>query len=413
MQSYYSENGVTIYHGDCREVMRALAPDSVDAVVTDPPYHLTTGKKGGTGMASLNPNSPAGRARISTGFMGKTWDGGDVAHDPEVWIEALRVAKPGAHLLAFGGTRTFHRVMCAIEDAGWEIRDTIMWVFGSGFPKSLNVSEAREGWGTALKPAYEPIVLARKPLTSTVIETVLRYGTGAINIDGCRIECEPIHTSRNVALGSSSGGIYGTANTPAQFESHPNGRWPANFIHDGSEEVLAGFPDSDGDSPNRGPRNNGEFKSVAKGRDLPHSTTGHADIGSAARFFYCAKASKVDRDEGLEDVDARQRDDSRKEGNPGGDNPRNRGLAPRANHHPTVKPTDLMRYLVRLITPPGGTVLDMFCGSGSTGKAAVLEGCEFIGIDMTEEYCEMATKRIATAQKMVEAATRQGELTFA
>ncbi len=418
-----------LIHGDCIEVLRAMPDCSVDAVVTDPPYGLS--------------------------FMGKKWDY-DVP-GVEVWAECLRVLKPGGHLLAFAGTRTQHRMAVRIEDAGFEIRDMIAWVYGSGFPKSLDVSKAidkmdaaqeqqarryrftewvrstgitskqideatqtnmgghyttaasqpaimtrehleacrhllgeipewvereadirsvesknfaeREvvgerrqrannasrsnapmnasigevefitnpatpeakqwqGWGTALKPALEPITVARKPLIGTVAENVLQHGTGAINVDGCRVGTEEIIDFKRKENAITASGWKDVNRNP--YEQHSQGRWPANFIHDGSEEVT----------------------------DL---------LGSAARFFYCAKASKRDRDEG--------------------------------NHHPTVKPTDLMRYLCRLVTPPDGTVLDPFMGSGSTGKAAVLEGFRFIGIEREEEYCEIAKARIKHAQQ--------------
>jgi DNA modification methylase len=424
-----------IRDGDCREVMASMAASSVDAIVTDPPYGLS--------------------------FMGKGWDHG--VPGVEFWTEAMRVAKPGAHLLAFGGTRTYHRLACAIEDAGWEIRDCVMWVYGSGFPKSLDVSkaidrmDAREeqsarryrftawvrstgvtakqisdatgtnmgghyttaasqpaimtrehleacrhllgevpewvereadirsvesenlkrrkvvgerevpvghafagatyggdsssqvvsitapatgaarrwdGWGTALKPAWEPVIVARKPLIGTVAANVLEHGTGAINVDGCRVGTEqrintpasPTSASRKsrVDAGYRNDAGFGPGSTGGEV----TGRWPANLIHDGSEEATA-------------------------------------PMGEAARYFYCAKASKADRGEG--------------------------------NNHPTVKPTDLMAYLCRLVTPPGGLVLDPFCGSGSTGKAAVREGFGFIGIEREAEYARIARCRIQAA----------------
>lgn len=290
---------ITLHHGDCRDIMATMDASSVDAIVTDPPYGLA--------------------------FMGKDWDHG--VPGVEFWGEALRVAKPGAHLLAFGGTRTFHRLAVAIEDAGWEIRDTIMWVYGSGFPKSHDVSKAIDkaagetgqwsGWGTALKPAYEPIIVARKPLCGTVAETVLRHGTGALNIDGCRA----------------------------------GARWPANVIHDGA-------------------------------------------MHEHGRYFYCAKTSKADRNDGCDDMALRDdvgvynmRHDAHAIAN-------GMTTTPRRNHHPTVKPTELMRYLVRLVTPPGGVVLDPFCGSGSTGRGAILEQAAFIGIELDAEYLEIARRRI-------------------
>ena len=413
-----------LHHGDCLEVLRSMPDCSVDSIVTDPPYGLS--------------------------FMGKKWDY-DVP-SVEVWVECLRVLKPGGHLLAFAGTRTQHRMAVRIEDAGFEIRDMIAWVYGSGFPKSLDVSKAIdknngevgrllrftewmrttgltskqideatgtnmgghyltaksqpaiptrrlwaklrplcnhvpewvdelverieaerevvgkhktdmgglggerlgqaggnitapatdaakqwEGWGTALKPALEPITVARKPLVGTVAENVLQYGTGAINVDGGRVE---------------------------------GGRWPANFIHDGSEEATDLLKDS-------------------------------------ARFFYCAKASKADRDAGLDGSHSKQMDESRKQGNPGGDNPRNRGVQERTNFHPTVKPTDLMRYLCRLVTPPNGIVLDPFNGSGSTGCAAVLEGFQYIGIEREAEYIAISEKRIQARSKQVQEQPKQ------
>ena len=437
-----------LIHGDCLEVLRAMPDCSVDAVVTDPPYGLS--------------------------FMGKKWDY-DVP-SVDVWAECLRVLKPGGHLLAFAGTRTQHRMAVRIEDAGFEIRDMIAWVYGSGFPKSLDVSKAidkmdaaeeqqarryrftewvrstgitskqideatgtnmgghyttaasqpaimtrehleacrhllgevpawveqeadirsvesknfaeREvvgqhktdmgglggerlgqaggnitapctdaakqwqGWGTALKPALEPITVARKPLIGTVAENVLQHGTGAINVDGGRVgkrEKEQFIGAKNGTVNSYGNYFYEKSKTPL-----PEGRWPANFIHDGSEEVTDLLKDS-------------------------------------ARFFYCAKTSKRDRDEGCEGMEERKAGAmsgiETREGKP-----TNHPM--RTNFHPTVKPTDLMRYLCRLVTPPDGLVLDPFMGSGSTGKAAALEGFSFIGIEREAEYVAIAQARI-------------------
>jgi site-specific DNA-methyltransferase (adenine-specific) len=382
-----------LHHGDSREVLKGLAEASVDSVVCDPPYHLTSGKKGGTGPASVNLNTPQGRERVTTGFMGMTWDGGDVAMRPEVWAECLRVLKPGGHLLAFSGTRTYHRMVCAIEDAGFEIRDQIGWLYGSGFPKSHN----GEWGGTALKPAWEPIVMARKPLIGTVEANWREHGTGSLNIDGCRIARES--TVREKAAGRGQFPHEDDAWEPkAVTVGSDAGRWPANVIHDGSDEVLAAFPETTSGAMKAGTvraaQNEpgsvcyGTFGGNATNADTP------GDSGSAARFFYRAKASGDDRNEGCAGMPEKaggmvsntsgQHITRRDGGAPG----------PRANHHPTVKPTDLMQYLCRLVTPKGGTVLDPFTGSGSTGKAAMLEGFNFIGIDLTAEYIEIAQARI-------------------
>jgi len=318
--------------GDCRDSMRAMDAESIDAIVSDPPYGLS--------------------------FMGKGWDHGVPGQD--FWIEALRVAKPGAHLLAFGGTRTFHRLVVAIEDAGWEIRDCLMWVYGSGFPKSLNIGG---GWGTALKPAYEPIIMARKPFTSTVAANVLRHGTGAINVDGCRVGTDSTIVQRreaSAALGYHGHGSMPSRTGPSRTGSE-SGRWPANFLHDGSDEVTG-------------------------------------LMGDAARFFYCAKASKADRDEGCDGLNVKKRTDGRESEHHTG----HLRTTERSNHHPTVKPTDLMRYLCRLVTPLGGTVLDPFMGSGSTGKAATLEGFGFVGCELQPDYLVIAEARIQHAEGEVE-----------
>lgn len=379
---------IDLRHGDCLEVLKTLSDNSVDAIVTDPPYGLS--------------------------FMGKRWDY-DVP-SVEVWAECLRVLKPGGHLLAFAGTRTQHRMAVRIEDAGFEIRDMIAWLYGSGFPKSLDVSKAIDkaagaerkvlgpnpnsrpnmvrveaavlsprvdapitapatdaarqwsGWGTALKPAMEPITVARKPLVGTVAENVQAHGTGAINVDGGRISTNgekiaprgSMDAKTDIHEGWSRPWMASTQKSEDRLQraiekAETLGRWPANVIHDGSDEPVR-------------------------------------LLGDAARFYYCAKASKRDRDEGLEQLDLMGPgrtcyDSNYHEG--GGKLPPRSG-----NFHPTVKPTDLMRYLVRLVTPPGGVVLDPFMGSGSTGKAAKLEGFSFIGIEREEQYIQIARARI-------------------
>lgn len=370
---------IAIHHGDCRDVLDTMDAESVCAVVTDPPYHLTAGKRGGSGDASVNLDSPHGRARITAGFMGKAWDGGDVAFRPETWAKVLRVMKPGAYLVAFGGTRTYHRLACAIEDAGFEIRDQLAWVYGSGFPKGTDkakIPEGWRGWNTALKPAWEPIVLARKPMIGTLAENLQAHACGAMNIDGCRI------------------GYAGDADR-AEFDAERSdkGRWPANLMHDGSEEVLAGFPDEAGGfAPVRG----GEPSVPAKNVYGEFGRVGGAfygDTGSAARFFYCPKADREDRDHGLTGEKKPLLWSSGSQ-NPGAFQSPNTDRSA-INNHPTVKPTELMRWLVRLVTPPGGVVLDPFAGSGSTGRAAVLEGFRFVGIELEAEYAELARSRIA------------------
>jgi site-specific DNA-methyltransferase (adenine-specific) len=403
---------VQVLHGDCRNELELLADNSVDSIVTDPPYEL--------------------------GFMGKSWDASGIAYDQRVWVQCLRVLKPGGHMLAFSGSRTYHRMVCAIEDAGFEIRDQIMWVYGSGFPKSLNISKAIdkdagaerevvstyethdirnaglmdrkgsmtvevtapataeakqwEGWGTALKPAHEPIVMARKPLDGTVANNVLTHGVGGINIDGCRV-------GRADGDDSSAGNrtaTFGTQDTlsggdgSGGWSQNEQGRFPANFIHDGSDEVLELFPDSKAGKP-RNDRGTGGI--WAKSMGVPCGPQ-YGDIGSAARFFYCAKANKKDRNEGLDGFAEKRPDERTTTGMGTFDE---KGVAKQANHHPTVKPTELMRYLCRLVTPPNGTVLDPFTGSGSTGKAATLEGFNFIGIEQSAEYAEIAKARIGAS----------------
>ena len=316
-----------LYNDDCLNALKLMEDNSIDSCVTDPPYGLS--------------------------FMGKAWDY-DVPKT-DIWKEVFRVLKPGAHLLAFFGSRTYHRGVVPIEDAGFEIRDQIMWLYGSGFPKSHNIGD---GWGTALKPAHEPIVVARKPITQTVVNNVSEYGTGAINIDECRTE------EKGMKWEKPRGGIWQTdKDAKAELVKNELGRWPANVIHDGSDDVVASFPNE------------------------------------TSKFFYSAKASKSDKDEGLENFLAKKTV-SFQTGNGASGKPSSLSAGRETeykNIHPTVKPTDLMKYLCRLVTPKKGIVLDPFMGSGSTGKAAAQEGFKFIGIEMSEEYFEIAEARIKNA----------------
>jgi len=358
-----------------------MPDNSIDSIVTDPPYGLA--------------------------FMGKKWDY-DVP-SIEIWQECLRVLKPGGHLLAFAGTRTQHRMAVRIEDAGFEIRDMIMWVYGQGFPKSLDIGKAInkvdgidekkwEGFGTSLKPSIEPITVARKPLQGTVAENVLMWGTGGINIDGCRVGTEELKNQQK-DFSSVHGNQFGNGSYLPNKNEYKTvkGRFPANLIHDGSEEVVGMFPETSGEKrteiiARKGKGTKGIYGDYG---DELHNTPSYPDNGgSAARFFYQAKASKKERNLGLENLNPKKMDESRKEGNPGGDNPRNRGVNETLNHHPTVKPINLMRYLCRLVTPPGGTVLDPFMGSGSTLIGAHMEGFNSIGIERENDYCEIAKNRI-------------------
>lgn len=352
-----------------REKLADLADASVDAIVTDPPYGL--------------------------GFMGKDWDHG--VPGEQFWRLLMRVAKPGAHMMAFGGSRTFHRLWCAVEDAGWEIRDTLMWLHGEGFPKSSNQDGAWEGWGTALKPAFEPILMARKPLLGTVPQNLHAHGVGALNIDACRVPASAEDMAEmERRSGVSTAGIFKGVGLDKTWEPEKGGRWPANVLHDGSDEVVAAFPytKSGAYSGKRGSdkfRNTySAFKGVVEERPVA------ASEGSAARFFWCPKASRDDRNEGLDGMPKQAVNWSSGEQSPGTFQSENTE-SEMENFHPTVKPTELMRYLVRLITPKDGLVLDPFMGSGSTGKAAVQEGAHFIGIELDEAYLEIARRRISGA----------------
>lgn len=553
MIPYYEQDGIQLFLGDCRDVLPTLADCSVDSIVTDPPYEL--------------------------GFMGKSWDRSGIAYQVEVWRDCLRVLKHGGHLLAFGGSRTYHRLACAIEDAGFEIRDQIQWLYGSGFPKSLNIQQAINkaergcpqgtadplspnhgkfksgcshdnekgrgfgagagafmaefsegrgddegewnGWGTALKPAHEPIVMARKPIEGTVAENVLKHGTGGINVDGCRVGTDTERGDRyNGKPPSANGGnrIFATNQYQIEPWDVPAGRWPANVIHDGSGEVVSLFPETTSGDLSIGHKRGSGVSSWDGGGGIIAQDYG-GDSGSAARFFYVAKASKEDREEGLNglvsimiqwpkcdtntiagvnevrllvDTDRlplratvecgtqhrsviawsmswfgselmalyqRECKSTTKMktssiiasrilnsliryltnesiavvkcatangGSLAGSAESSEkyllttnvktasvlgvesvrlpaqltiSASDARNFHSTVKPTDLMRYLVRLVTPPNGTVLDPFGGSGSTAKACAMEDFKAILIEKELEYCEIAMRRAQLRQR--------------
>ncbi|WP_065091480.1 DNA-methyltransferase [Rhizobium leucaenae] len=395
--------GARLFHADCRDVLRSLPDNSIDSVVTDPPYALVSIVKRFGGANSKPAKGNEAYQRVSAGFMGKQWDTGEVAFSDEFWAEVLRVLKPGGHVVAFSGTRTYHRMAVAIEDAGFEIRDQLGWLYGSGFPKSHNQHGDWEGWGSALKPAWEPIALARKPLEGTIASNLAKWGVGAINVDGCRVNSGAVEKhvrTDNVTDASSMSGVSTGSTGSGEFLA---GRWPANIIHDGSDEVLAAFPDTGpSKAANRGVTGRhdpGQGAEHNRMKGYSASVRGHDDNGgSAARFFYCAKASRADRDEGLEGFEKKRTggmsataDGSMLTGSG------NERTTSRANTHPTVKPTSLMQWLCRLVTPPGGTILDPFMGSGSTGKAALLEGFQFIGCEREDEYMPIAEARIQWA----------------
>jgi site-specific DNA-methyltransferase (adenine-specific) len=446
---------VKILTADCVAAMADMEADSIDAIVCDPPYGLGfMGKEWdeASRMASVppsgTPDTPLGRFNTGKGPAAVAFDGLAFQAWSQAWAtQAFRILKPGAHLLAFGGTRTYHRLACAVEDAGFEIRDSLLWLYGSGFPKSLDVSKAidkaagaeREvvgpsarhvsgkpeqrtaglngsatfaetvgmgaeltapatpeaqqwqGWGTALKPSHEPIVVGRKPLSGTVAANVLAHGTGALNIDGCRIEGE-VPSVPQPAFNSPTGQVYGMkAGEGRNGEmSEASGRWPPNVIlspesaaelDEQSGERVSGWRDTDAAS-NTTERSIGRFEREYTGNH-------YGDTGGASRFFYCAKASSAERNAGLR---GKLREVHRYGAGIGeGSDP----MAPAVerNIHPTVKPLALMRWLVRLVTPPGGTVLDPFTGSGTTGAAAALEGFDFIGIEREAEYAAIAEAR--------------------
>ncbi len=410
-----------LLNGDCIEEMQKLIDDGiqVDSIVTDPPYHLQSivDRFGKEDSAPAQHGTDGAFARASKGFMGKEWDGGDIAFRQETWELAMKLLKPGGHLLAFSASRNYHRMAVAIEDAGFEIRDQIMWIYGSGFPKSLNIGKAVdkkqgndrvavgertrnvkpfdddngwnsnntngnhiytkgnsewEGWGTALKPAHEPIVLARKPISEkTIIDNVLKHGTGGINIDECRVELRKGEKTEKkpTKLISSTVNFNASEMRGSVDSKWKLGRFPANVMHDGSDVITKEFPQT-GKFGSVKPIDKQKTNDVFGKYNEVKEFQAYDDEGSAARFFYCPKTSKSERGED--------------------------------NSHPTVKPIALMRYLCRLVTPKGGTVLDPFMGSGSTGMAAKDEGFEFIGIEREKEYFEIAEKRINSASPLME-----------
>lgn len=384
-----------VTNADCVATMLAMRPDSIDAIVTDPPYEIA--------------------------FMGKGWDNAGVAFSIDTWKAAYHVLKPGGHLLAFGATRTYHRMAVAIEDAGFEIRDSIHWMYGTGFPKSHDVSKAIDklagadrqdvyadtekvttnevygkglgvavlerrplpddarkwnGWGTALKPAHEPIIVARKPLEGTVAQNVLKQGTGAINIDGCRVGTEMMQKTQSDGTFKSANSSMSGHNPASVVAGHVEGRWPANVILDEDAAVELDEQSGPAGAAARAcvTRRTGSSTSVARGHyaGTDQAAPFYADSGGASRFFYVAKPSKGERNRGM----------------PEGEK----------NDHPTVKPVQLMRYLVRLVTPPDGVVLDPFCGSGTTLMAALEEGVRVVGIEQSAAYAEIARHRAEYVQ---------------
>lgn len=434
MKLYNENQNYKLYHGSMLDMSDVINPSSIDSIVTDPPYELN--------------------------FMGKGWDNSGIAFNKETWQKCYEVLKPGGYLLAFGGSRTYHRIACAIEDAGFEIRDCIMWLYGSGFPKSMNIGLAidkkmgiestvvgtkkehdirnnnyanndvstktfiREikkaksvwsGWGTCLKPAYEPIIIARKPFKGSLVDNVIENGVGGLNIDECRVATN----GEKIAVAKEFLSNYATDKESYRFKQSKaelieQGRFPANVIltynETDFEEVCGEMPETKSSAR---PNSNGKIyhkEQICYGdyNDIPINLN-YIDEGSASRYFYCAKASKKDRDEGLDGFEEKEQKTIYNDGFNSAtklttDFQKETGIIEnrtlRKNIHPTVKPTELMQYLVRLVTPKNGTVFDPFMGSGSTGKAVMYENNErnanykFIGIELTEEYLPIAHARI-------------------
>lgn len=407
---------MAIHHGDLFDVLPTLAEASIDACVTDPPYGIGfMGKEWDTfapseGEKRIVPNrqKDSDNPNLKGRSRGPASSPSAVEYDytvkglrefqawTEAWArEAFRVLKPGAYIVVCGAPRSYHRMACGLEDAGFVIRDKFAWLFGQGFPKSLNLGD---GKGTALKPGHEPIALAWKPFRGTITACHEQHGTAALNLDACRIEGVKPETTRGAG---GQNGRYGPIGAQGRIVDDGLGRWPANVLLD--EEAAAMLDAQVGDRPTgKGAGASwGKSEGVNEGWRRPSHAgyeatpeAGYGDCGGPSRFYYVAKPSREERDFGTHHLPARQRDESRKEGNVGGDNPRNRGLQPRGNFHPTVKPVELMRWLVKLVTPVGGTVLDPFTGSGTTGMACAYELRPFIGIEREADYVQIAEARI-------------------
>ncbi|RYC70755.1 DNA-methyltransferase [Spirosoma sordidisoli] len=363
---------IDLYFGDNRIILPKLAENSVDSIVTDPPYEIN--------------------------MMGKSWDRSGIAYDVYMWQCAYRVLKPGGYLLAFGATRTYHRMACAVEDAGFRVIDQMIWLYSEGFPKSHNLKGEHEGKGSALKPAHEPIVIAQKPFRGTILDNVQKWGVGVFNIDQSRIPFSTEQDLKSATWGRGTditGGQFVGSTQPSgktNVEANPKGRWPANVLHDGSEPIMDAFAQY-------GERTSGKPSGIKKaannifGQFGEQPLTGYGDTGSLARFFYCPKATKADREEGLRRFSLQQGGIKNASGRGFSASDPNRPIL-RRNTCPTVKPVELMRYLCKLVTPTDGTVLDPFMGSGSTGKAAAIESFGFVGIDKDPEHFPIAKARI-------------------
>ena len=463
---YAEDENYLLFQGKMQDVIdNCLEENSIDCIITDPPYGLTSisDRYGKEGSAPAQYGTDGAFKRLTKGFMGQTWDGSGVEYDVETWKRCLKVLKPGGYLLAFAGSRTMFRIGNAIEEAGFEIRDTIMWLYGSAMPKATDIglmidkrngvkskivgyeqgtmpdfrdvgkkqkelggqdkltfgqvknSERKEqpiyeaqnewaGWKSSLKPMFEPIIMARKPFKGSLTDNVLENGVGALNIEECRIGDEVINV-HNAPKGTFAGGERDRGSDTNSYRDH-SGRYPGNVIHDGSEEATQFMPNTKGGDTDK----LGEYGyTFGKERDSKPMAHGYNDEGSAARYFYTPKASTKDRDEGLEEFEKiniyTDGESNWGYGNTEDDNFGDRiANVKRANIHPTVKPTDLMQYLIRLVAPPNAVILDPFMGSGSTGKAAMFENRErnknytFVGIEMTEQYLPICKARIDYAK---------------